>query len=635
MLKEMRKGVRSMTAKVLIALLVVSFAIWGIGDIFTLRLDSRVAKVGDTEVSAETFADALARQQSRLSREAGQIVSFEELRQSGVASAVLNGLIRDAAFAEELKALGLSAPDAKVADAIRQHPAFQGPGGQFSAQFYQLSLQQQGMSVPEFEALTRTLLAQDILMETVRAGAVPPPGVAQRIAVYRGEARGVNVLTLTLDMAPDPGTPDEAALSAFYEANQERFRLPERRWGEYLQIDPERLIAGLTPAEDELRAAYEAERDRYTVEERRVIDQLTFPDRAAAEAALAQLASGEVQFEAIAEQQGMKAEDTDLGEVAHGDLPEAAAGLVFGTAEPGIVGPVELPAGFAVYRVRQITPGGIRPFETVRDELAERLARDAALREAPEIANRVEELRAAGKTMAEIAAETGAVHGTIEGLAEDGSLASGDKAEGLPADPAFIKEVFAALDAEERDLVETGDGGYFLVMVNRTEPSRVPALDEIRDRVTEAWRDAERLKALEAQAAELVDRLGKNASIWEVGDELGVAVLPLAPFTRLNPPAALPSALIDRIFRAKNAEGAFAAAPEGDRVVVAQVASITVPQPEQIETQSRQIDEALSRSLSRDMAEFFARAIVARYEPRIEPGVVEEVFNRLGGRTGQ
>jgi peptidyl-prolyl cis-trans isomerase D len=635
MLKEMRKGVKSMTAKVLVALLVISFAVWGIGDIFTLRLDSRVAKVGDAEVSAEAFADALLRQQSRISREAGELVSFEQLRQAGVAGAVLNSLIRDAAFGEELEALGLSASDAKVADAIRQHPAFQGPGGQFSAQFYQLSLQQQGMSVPEFEALTRTLLAQDILVETARAGAVPPPGAAQRIAVYRGEARGVNVMTLTLDTAPDPGTPDEAALSAFYEANQERFRLPERRWGEYLHIDPERLIAGLAPSEDELRAAYEAERDRYTVAERRAIDQLTFPDRAAAEAAMAQLASGEVSFEAIAGQRGMKPADTDLGQVTQGDLPQAAAGLVFGAAEPGIVGPVGLPAGFAVYRVREITPGGARPFEEVRDELAERLARDAALREAPEVANKVEELRAAGKTMAEIAAETAAVHSKIEGLAQDGSLAAGGKAEGLPAEPAFLEEVFAALDAEERDLVETEAGGYFLVMVSRTEPSRVPPLKEIRDRVAEAWRDARRLEALEARAAEIAGRLGEDASIWDVGDELGVAVLPLAPFTRLNPPEELPPALIDKVFRARSAGGVFAAAPEGDRVVVAQVASITVPQPEQIETQSRRIDEALADSLSRDMAEYFARAIVARHEPRIEPGVVEEVFSRLGGQAGQ
>ena len=75
MLHFLRKSVKSLPAKVLIVLLVASFAVWGIGDIFTFSLDSRVAQVGDTEVSAQQFADALSREQSRISRQSGQFVS--------------------------------------------------------------------------------------------------------------------------------------------------------------------------------------------------------------------------------------------------------------------------------------------------------------------------------------------------------------------------------------------------------------------------------------------------------------------------------------------------------------------------------------------------------------------------------
>ena len=231
MLHFLRKGVKSLPAKILIGLLVASFAVWGIGDIFSFRLDSRVAKVGDTEIPAQRFADALQREQSRISRQSGQFVSYDMMRLAGLDRGILARLIRDAAFSEELTALGIAAPDQAVADAVRANPAFQGPGGQFSPQAYQIFLAQQGFSPAGFEALTRTVLTQQVLAETAEAAMLPAPGAGARIAAWQGESRGVTVLTLSLEMAPDPGTPDEGALRAFYEANEPMFTEPERRWG--------------------------------------------------------------------------------------------------------------------------------------------------------------------------------------------------------------------------------------------------------------------------------------------------------------------------------------------------------------------------------------------------------------------
>jgi peptidyl-prolyl cis-trans isomerase D len=639
MLNLLRKGVKSLPAKILIGLLVASFAVWGIGDVFSFRLDTRVAKVGDTEIPAQRFADALAREQSRISRQSGQFVSYDTMRAAGIDRGILARLIRDAAFDEELAALGIAAPDQAVADAVRANSAFQGPGGQFSAQAYQLFLAQQGFSPARFEALTRTVLTQQVLVETAEAAMLPAPGAGARIAAYQGESRAVTMLTLTLDMAPDPGAPDEGALRAFYEANESMFTEPERRWGEYLHVDAARLRAELTPDEATLRAAYEANIDAYSVEESRVIDQIAIPDRAAAEAAMARLVSGQATFESLGAEFGLEPDDLSLGRVTRSDLPVSAAALVFDETEPGIVGPVALPVGFAVYRIREIAEGGATPFEDMRGSIAERLATDELLVRAPEIANQIEELRAEGLSMPEIAERTGAAsgvaHGAFDGLARDATLAGGTAAEGVMAGAPFISEVFAALDAEERDLVEMPDGGYLLVMVERIEPSALRPLGEVRDRAVTAWAAAERLNAIESQGAELATRLGQDASIWDIGEELGVAALPLAPFTRLTPPPSLAGALVEKIFRAGNAGGVSAPNGDGTQVVVAQVSSITAPGPEAMATASAAIDRALEESLTRDMAEYFARAVVARHKALIEPGVIDEVFRRLGATGPQ
>jgi hypothetical protein len=178
------------------------------------------------------------------------------------------------------------------------------------------------------------------------------------------------------------------------------------------------------------------------------------------------------------------------------------------------------------------------------------------------------------------------------------------------------------------------DSGYILVMVERIEPSALRPLAEVRDRAVTAWAAAERLKAIEAQGAVLAARLGEDASIWDIAEELGVAALPLAPFTRMAPPAALSGALIEQMFRTASAAGASAPNDDGTQVVVAQVTSITALGPDAMAANSAMIDRALEESLTKDMAEYFARAVVARYDARVEPGVIDEVFRRLGA-TGQ
>ena len=637
MLNFLRKGVKSLPAKILIMALIAAFALWGISYSSFVSTNTRVAQVGDTEIPAQLFANALSREQSRITRQSGQFVSYDMIRAAGIDRRILGGLIRDAAFDEELRALGIAAPDRAVADAIRANPSFQSLAGQFSQSQYQLFLARQGLSAAGFEALTRTVLSQQVLAETTEAAMRPAPGAGARIAAWQGERRGATMLSLSLDMAPDPGSPDEGALRAFYEANAPMFTEPERRWGEYLHLDAAILLAELVPDEATLRAAYEADIDAYKVEESRVIDQIAIPGRTAAEAAISRLLSGAASFESLAAGFGLEAGELSLGRVTRDDLPPSAAALIFEEAEPGIVGPVELPGGFAIYRIREVARGGTAPFEDMRDLIAARMAQDEMLDRAPRIANDIDERRAEGQSLRETSTRagidgrgTGVTYGRFQGLGRDATLADGTGAEAVQASAPFISEVFTALDAEERDLVELPDGGYLLVMVERIEPSALKPLGEVRERAVAAWAAAERLKAIEAQGAALAARLGDDASIWDIAEELGVPALPLAPFTRMTPPAALPGALIEQVFGAGPAAGASAPDGEGTRVVVAQVTSITPLGPEAMAASSATIDQALAESLTTDMAEYFARAVVARHDARIEPGVIDDVFRRLG-----
>lgn len=295
---------------------------------------------------------------------------------------------------------------------------------------------------------------------------------------------------------------------------------------------------------------------------------------------------------------------------------------------------MDLPAGgAALFRVREIAPAGATPFDEVRELLASEMARDALLYRAPEIANQIEELRAEGLSYKDIASKAGVSHGDFSGLAADGSLPGGAPAEGVLASAAFLKEAFDALDAEERDLVETPENGYILIMLHGIAPSALQPLDKVRDRAVAEWQTAEKRKAMEARGAELAARLGADASIWDIGEELGITAIPLPPFTQMNLPAAIPRALSEELFRVPVAGGASALSADGNSVAIAQVSEVTPLAPAEIASNGAELDGLLADSLRNDMGEYFARAIEASHPSTIDSGVIEQVFGRLGANS--
>ncbi len=632
MLEMLRRGAKSWVAKGLILLLIASFAVWGISDVFSTSPSSAVASIGDETVTFEAYADQLQRQRNRLSQQAGRAISYAEMRQAGFDQAILAQMMRERAFRAELREIGITAPDAAVAEAIRNVPAFQDGGG-FSPDRYRFALGRQGFSPAQFEALTRVELGQEVLTGAASGTGTPPPGMAPRIAAYQGERRGVATVILPPEHAPDPGAPTEAELEAQYEATPAAYTELERRAGVYLHISIARLAEAARPEPEAVEAWYEANGESLGRPATRTVDQLPLPaDRA--EALAERVRSGETSFEALARELGEDPAAIDFGAIGRGELPDAVDEAVFAATEPGLVGPVEAPTGPVLVRIRAVQEGGTPALEEVRDAIAERLARDAAYERAPELANEVDDLRAEGRTLPEIAEATGLDLRRFEGLARDGSLAGGGRAEGLPATEAFRAEAFEALDHEERDLRETEAGGFFLLMVERIEESHLKPLEEVRAQVTEDWAAARRLQALEEEAEKAVAALAGPETLEGWVEGKGLTLTEHDPFPRDLAPSAIPFALVSELFEAEEGEAAFYPLGTGRGVMIAEVTAVEPLEPEPLGELSGRVERAVARQIAEDQQELFARAIEESYEVEIHGEALQAVFDSLGARSG-
>lgn len=421
MLNFLRHAAKTWAFKALFAVLIVSFAIWGIGDVSLGGAGNRVATVGDETVTVEDYAMALQREMRSLSQRLERPVTMDEAEAGGVPQALLARLARDAALNDEARRLGISADDGTLREAITSSPSFQGPDGAFDKQQYEFVLNQLGFDVDRFENDMRRSLARDAIARAVSGGAAAAPGYAATQLAPRLEKRALGLIVLDAETQGEaPETPDEAALRAWFDENADSYVAPERRDLVWIEISPATLVSEVEVPEEELRAAYDAAGDRYDIPERRVVDRLGFADTAAAMAAKAEIEAGEKTFADLAAEKDLTLDDVTLGEVSRETIPAEFADAAF-EGELGVKGPVSTPLGPALVNVRAILPARSIPFEEARAELHDELAAGRSADLAAERAEQAADLIAGGATLEEVAEETGLTLRRAEAVTREGA----------------------------------------------------------------------------------------------------------------------------------------------------------------------------------------------------------------------
>ena len=574
----------------IIVLLVVGLAGFSIG--VGGMASTNVARVGDQEVSAETFARTLDQEIRALSAQVGRPLTVAEAQQFGVDRAVLGRLVADAALDEEAARLGVSAGDDLVREQVLAVPAFAGSDGSFDRDTYAFVLERTGMDPAGFEALLRREIARETIAGSVQSATALPSVAADTVLDFLGERRSIEWTRLDGSLLDTPvPAPSEAELAAEHEANPERYTRPETRRITYAVLTPEMLAAGIEIPEETLRAAYEAEPERFGTPERRILDRIGFGSDEEASAARARLDAGEIGFDALAAERGLSAAETDQGEVAASDLGDAAAAAVFGLDGPGLAGPVETPLGPSIYRVNAVLGATVTPFEDARDDLRRERALRAADDRLYEETAGIDDLLAGGATIEEIAAETEMEIGTIELNAESSG--------GLADDPAFVTLATGADEGAETDLAELGNGGVVTLRVDAVEPPALLPLAEVRDRVAADWTAARTAEALEAQAEEWTAELDGGLAFGALTERLGAPARSAGPLTRSDVVPGLPPELVADVFEAT--EGATITRADGDGIILARVSSVEPFDP--ADAENAQVLEGVTARFRSDAAQ--------------------------------
>lgn len=611
---------------IILGLIAISFAVWGIGDIFRGFGQAQLAKVGTKEISIEEFRQAYNERLQQLSRRVGRPISTEQALALGLPRQMLGQMLAESALDEDARVLGLGLSDAEIARRITSDPNFAGATGRFDQTRFLQMIRQAGFTEQRYVNEQRRVSLRRQIADAIGGGMNIPKTDLDLQNRYRNEERTVEFVALDAAQAGDVPTPSDADIAKYFNERKALFRAPEFRKLLLVVLSPLEESQWMEIPEADLRKAYDERRARFVTPEKREVQQIMFPNVEEARAAREKILAG-TPFAEIAAQRGLKESDFNLGTVAKtGILDSAVADAAFAAAANSVAEPVTGRFGTALVRVGKIEAEIVTPFESVSAEIRRELAADRARTRVSDIHSKLEDERGAGQPLADIAKKLDLKTRTIEAVDRSGRGPNGEPVLGLPPSPELLNQAFSADVGGENEVIEMPLGGYAWFEVESITPSRERPLEEVRERVIERMRDEEIASRLKAKAVELTDKIKGGTALVDAAKAAGLTVQTESGIKRGASRGGFPDRLLAEAFSLpKDGIGS----GEGDTPTqwyVFRVADILVPTLDPASPEAKEMSDAMLNAMLEDLLAQYVVRLQADYGASINDRALNQIM---------
>lgn len=623
MLNSLRNSAGSWFVKILLGVLVLSFAAWGAGGIFRQTGRQHLAEVGGREITPQQFQRTYENQIAMVSNQLGRKLSSAEARAYGIGQRVMENLIGTTAVDIHAHKLDLGISEAAVAQAIRTEPTFQGADGKFDEQRFQEVLRNNGLNEQRFVALQREEMVRGQIIGALNRGAFVPKTLLDATNHFRNDERVLKFFVLPPQAAGTVEAPEDSVLKTYFEDNKTSYTAPEYRTVGVLALTPDAIKDSMTISDEDVRASYEATKQKYATPERRTIRQLIFKDMAAAQDAHKKLAEG-ADFDKLGVDIGMKESDMALGTFTKDQLADKKlANAAFALEKDKISEPID---SFSpvIAKVTDIAPAAQKTFDEVKDEVHDALAKSRAGEEIAKLYDKVEDERAGGAKLTEVAQKLNLKYATST-VDRRGAGKDGKPLGGIASNRELVKLVFESDVGVENNPVSVGDG-YGFVEVLEITPERQKSFEEVHDEVKTAWTTDEIRKRVRQKADELVAK-AKGGAIEPIAQEAGAQVATSPAVKRDGTVQGLPRTATSLAFTL--AQGDFGTVQMADRVSqgIIQVAEIKQAPPLD-EKQAEALRDELRRSIGGDLVSEYVGGLQKDYGVWINNNAVSTLLSQ-------
>jgi peptidyl-prolyl cis-trans isomerase D len=612
MLRGIRKASSNWLGKIVMAtvmgVLIVSFAVWGIADIFKGFGQSSLAKIGKTEISTEQFRQIYTERLQQLGRSFGRPLTSEQARAFGLDRQVLQQTIQEAALDEEARRMGLSQSQEETMRLIYNDPNFKGLGGKFDAQRFQATIRQFGYTEQRYLAEQRRLGLRRQIASTVSAGVEPPKVLLDAMTRFQNEQRSMEYVKLEAAQAGTIEAPSPEALAAYFEERKTQFRAPEYRKLSFVVISPEELAKWTEVSDEDARKIFEQNRDRLGTPEKREVSQMVFPNEADAQAARTRITSG-TSFDDVAKERNLNLADVDLGLIAKSAIIDPAiADAAFSLPSGEVSQPIKGQFGVALVKIGKIEPGVTPTYDSVAAQVKKELATERARVKVNEIQNKMEDERSGGANVVEASQKLGLTAVTIDAADRSGRKPDGQPVSNIPRGLDVVSQAFNSDVGVDNEPIQFA-GGYAWYDVLGVTPSRERPLDEVRAQVEAKWREDQISNKLRTMAGEMVKKVEQGATLATEAAAVGAKVESATGFRRDASLSGVPSSAITAAFRTPKDGVGQTSGSGGSEWVVFRVTDVTVPQVDASSDEMKKMKDLLQRGLADEQVAQYVRKI--------------------------
>ena len=608
--------------------LIISFGIWGIADIFRGFGQSTLAKIGSTEISIEQFRQLYTDRLQQISRQIGRPLTPDQARAFGIDRQVLQQVTAETTLDEAARKLGLQQSTDEVMKSIYNDPTFKGPNGAFDPNRFAQLIRQFNFNEQRYISEQKRVALRRQLAGSLTSELQPSKTSLEALNQFQNQQRSVEFVKLEAAQAGTIDAPTPEALASYFEQHKVQFRAPEYRKIAFVVLTPDELAKWTTISDDDARKVYEQRKDSFATPEKREVSQIVFPDVEAAAAARKRLAEG-LSFADLAKERGLAASDVDLGMIDKSAIIDpAVAAAAFALKSGEISEPVQGRFGSVLVKVGKIEPGTQASYESVAAALKRDIALERAKATVKELHDKLEDERAGGANVVEAAEKLKLSVVTIEAVDRSGRAPDGKPVTAIPQGLDLISQAFASDVGVDNETLSY-QGGYVSYDVLGVTPSRDRTLDEVKDQVEARWRADQIASKLRAKATELVEKLNNGAKLADEAAALGSKVETAEKFKRDGATANLPPAAVAAAFLlGKEAAGQSQGASAAEWIVF-RVTDIVDPPLDLASDEVKQLKTSVERSLADELIGQY----VVKMENEIGVSINQAAFGQITGAT--
>ncbi len=525
MINNIKKSLKSLSAKLMLVVLACSFALWGVGDIFSGGQNPVIAKVGNKKIQASEYLIQYQNAVSELRGNNTQEINDELLKAIGMPNNVINKMINNVFLDILAEKENLSVNKEYLLKSIANNPSFKDELGKFNKNIFNYYLQTINLTEKKYLQQLEKSIKREQILRSILITTQPPKILVRSIASKRDTARKAKIVFFDATKPMVIKKPTEEEVKIKFNDLKDSFKTPEKRSFKISYIKPEFFIKTINASSKEIKDEYEARKNEYYFPEERNVYQAMLEKQEDAQKIVSNSKDLKTFISILEQSFGIKKEEANLGFVAPNQLDNDFNKLVFSSVPNKIVGPIKTPFGWRVFIVNKIKKEKTINFNDVKKELAANIKFQKSLDIVYEKGNTLYELMEEGSNINNASKETSAKILEFENVSIEDISRIFENISFIKDTATFTKTLFDLKNNEYSDIVETEDGSVYLVTLDKvTLPQNRPLID-VREQILAMLTDERKITETVKNVAEYRKKALKNNNLLKKSASNKVTIL--------------------------------------------------------------------------------------------------------------